>query len=203
MTGVQTCALPISTAADSPARRSAQTALWHLAHALLRWMAPFLSFTAEEAWALLAPGAQASIFTQTYADTAAWADEALLVKWLRIRTMRDEANRQIELLRGQGLIGSPLQAALTISARDGDLEALRSLGDDLKYVFITSQAEAVALVTDDGPLFLALPRRLDATKCERCWHCRDDVGVDRWRPQLCGRCTDDADLCGGRTRRVA
>ncbi len=192
-----------TTAPDSPARRSAQTTLWHLAHAMLRWMAPFLSFTAEEAWQVLAPGRSPSIFTETYADTAAWADDALLVKWLRIRAVRDEATRQIELLRGQGLIGSSLQAGLTLSARDADLAALKSLGDDLKYVFITSEAEAVPLVTEDEQHLIALPRRLDARKCERCWHVRDDVGVDPARPELCGRCTDDADLCGGQTRRAA
>ena len=192
-----------TTAPGSPARRSAQTALWQLAHAMLRWMAPFLSFTAEEAWPLLAPGQSPSIYTETYLDTRDWADDALLVKWLRIRAVRDEATRQIELLRSQGLIGSSLQAGITVSVRDGDLAALKSLGDDLKYVFITSQAEVVALVTEDEQHVIALPRRLDAPKCERCWHVRDDVGIDPARPELCGRCTDDADLCGGLTRRAA
>ena len=196
-----------TTAPGSPARRSAQTALWQLAQAMLRWMAPFLSFTAEEAWSVLAatasPSPAPSIFFETYLDTGAWTDEALLVKWLRIRAVRDEAVRQIELLRGQGLLGSSLQAGLTVSVRDGDLAALKSLGDDLKYVFITSQAEAVGLVTDDDQQIIVLPRRLQARKCERCWHVRDDVGADLSQPDLCGRCTDAADLCGGLTRRAA
>ena len=73
-----------TTAAKSPARRSAQTALWHIAHAMLRWMAPFLSFTAEEAWKVFGPKGSASIFIETYSDTRAWADPALLEKWQRI-----------------------------------------------------------------------------------------------------------------------
>ena len=192
-----------TTEAGSPARRSAQTALWQLTHAMLRWMAPFLSFTAEEAWTLLAPDASPSIFMQTYSDTGAWQDDDLLVKWLRIRAVRDEAMRQIELLRAQGLIGSSLQAGLMLSARDADLAVLKSLGDDLKYVFITSQAEVAALVTDDEESLIVLPRRLDGRKCERCWHVRDDVGIDPARPELCGRCTDDADRCGSLTRQAA
>jgi isoleucyl-tRNA synthetase len=186
-----------TTAADSPARRSAQTALWHIANAMLRWMAPFLSFTAEEAWKVFAPGRSASIFVETYSDTGGWADAALLAKWARLREVRDAANKVIETLRGTGAVGSSLQAELSITAPPGDHALLSALGDDLKFVTITSAValhEGEALNIEAGPS--------SARKCERCWHWRDDVGIDPAHPAICGRCT--ANLFGaGETRRFA
>lgn len=185
-----------TTAPKSLARRSAQTALWQVTHAMLRWMAPFLSFTAEEAWQVFAPGVSPSIFTQTYwkFDTP---DAALLAKWARIREIRDLANKEIEALRTAGQVGSSLQANLRIGAPAGDFALLASLGDDLRFVTITSQAvleAAEALSVGVTPS--------SATKCERCWHWREDVGHDPAHPTLCGRCT--ANLFGsGETRRAA
>jgi isoleucyl-tRNA synthetase len=185
-----------TTAPKSLARRSAQTALWHVTHAMLRWMAPFLSFTAEEAWQVFAPGVSPSIFTQTYwkFDTP---DAALLAKWARIREIRDLANKEIEALRTAGQVGSSLQANLRIGAAADDFALLASLGEDLRFVTITSQAvveAAEALAVSVTPS--------SATKCERCWHWRDDVGHDPAHPTLCGRCT--ANLFGsGETRRAA
>ena len=187
-----------TTAPHSHGRRSAQTALWHITGAMLRWMAPFLSFTAEEAWKVYAPGATVSIFTETYSATGAWPGAELLGKWSRIREIRDLVNKEIETLRGSGGVGSSLQAYLTIAAEPADHELLATLGDDLKYVTITSRAglePASALAVRVAPA--------TAPKCERCWHWRDDVGNDPARPELCGRCTDDIDLCGGESRRVA
>ncbi len=103
-----------TTAPKSLARRSAQTALWQITHAMLRWMAPFLSFTAEEAWHVL-DGAGGSIFTQVYWKFDA-PDAALLAKWARIREIRDTANKEIENLRTAGQVGSSLQATLTLHA---------------------------------------------------------------------------------------
>ena len=186
-----------TTAPKSLARRSAQTALWHLTHAMLRWMAPFLSFTAEEAWALFAPGASPSIFTQTYVDASAWHDAALVAKWTRIRAIRDLVNKDIEAVRAEGRVGSSLQADITISAPPDEHALLASLGDDLKFVTITSQARLVAA---EVLACIVTPSR--ATKCERCWHWRDDVGADPAHPTICGRCTGN--LYGaGETRRVA
>jgi isoleucyl-tRNA synthetase len=185
-----------TTAPKSLARRSAQTALWHLTHAMLRWMAPFLSFTAEEAWKVFAPG-KATIFTETYVDTAAWQDEALLAKWTRIRAIRDTINKEIEDVRSRGQIGSSLQAEIAIRAEAADHALLASLGDDLRFVTITSKA--IAELAD--ALSVAV-RPSGATKCERCWHWRDDVGHDPAHPTICGRCTSN--LHGaGEVRRVA
>ncbi len=172
-----------TTAPKSQARRSAQTALWHITHAMLRWMAPFLSFTAEEAWKVF--GTSESIFLETYAQLPA-ADEALLAKWARIRDIRDQVNKDIEALRADGKVGSSLQANVALGANDADRTLLASLGDDLKFVFITS---AVALAAADATA--AQVSASTAAKCERCWHYRDDVGHDPAHPTLCGRCTSN------------
>ncbi|MCO5123482.1 MAG: isoleucine--tRNA ligase [Rhizobacter sp.] len=185
-----------TTAPKSLARRSAQTALWQITHAMLRWMAPFLSFTAEEAWQVFAPGASASIFTETY-----WRfgtpDAALLAKWSRIREIRDGVNKEIETLRAAGSIGSSLQAEVRITAAADDHMLLASLGSDLRFVTITSQATVAAgdeLAIDVTPTA--------AKKCERCWHWRDDVGHNPDHPTICGRCTSN--LYGtGEARAIA
>ncbi|MBI5333283.1 MAG: isoleucine--tRNA ligase [Burkholderiales bacterium] len=186
-----------TTAPKSHARRSAQTALWHLTHAMLRWMAPFLSFTAEEAWKVFAQ-AQAgdTIFTETYWDLGQ-PDAALLEKWSRIRAVRELANKEIEAVRERGEVGASLQAELTIAAPAVDAGLLASLGDDLKFVFITSSAVVHAA---DELAVQVTPSK--APKCERCWHYRSDVGHDAAHPTLCGRCT--ANLFGaGEPRKVA
>ncbi|WP_421886599.1 isoleucine--tRNA ligase [Methylibium sp.] len=185
-----------TTAPKSLARRSAQTALHRITDAMLRWMAPFLSFTAEEAWPILAPGVSPSIFTQTYAAFDA-PDAARLAKWSRLREIRDAVNKEIEGVRTAGAVGSSLQATVAVGAAADDLALLRSLGDDLKFVFITSAASATAAEA----LSLAVTPST-APKCERCWHYRDDVGADPAHPTICGRCTSN--LYGaGETRTVA
>ncbi|WP_353094321.1 class I tRNA ligase family protein, partial [Methylibium sp.] len=185
-----------TTAPKSLARRSAQTALHRITDAMLRWMAPFLSFTAEEAWPIFAPGVSPSIFTQTYAAFDA-PDAARLAKWSRLREIRDAVNKEIEGVRTAGAVGSSLQATVAVGAAADDLALLRSLGDDLKFVFITSAASATAAEA----LSLAVTPST-APKCERCWHYRDDVGADPAHPTICGRCTSN--LYGaGETRTVA
>ncbi|MCM3565272.1 isoleucine--tRNA ligase [Hydrogenophaga intermedia] len=185
-----------TTAPASHARRSAQTALHHIAHAMLRWMAPFMSFTAEEAWPVLA-GAQnrGSIFFETWADLPP-AEEGLLAKWARIGEIRALANKEIEAVRTQGAVGSSLQALLTIAAPADDAALLRSLGDDLRFVTITSAATVV-----DGDALTVTVTPASAAKCERCWHYRDDVGHDPAHPTICGRCTSN--LFGAGEARTA
>jgi isoleucyl-tRNA synthetase len=183
-----------TTAPGSRARRSAQTALWHITQAMLRWMAPFLSFTAEEAWKFCGNGE--SIFTQVYSDLGT-PDEALLAKWTRIREIRDAVNKEIETVRATGGVGSSLQADLAIEAAPADHALLASLGDDLKFVLITS---VVALAAGDQ--LSVRVAASGATKCERCWHWRTDVGHDAAHPTLCGRCTSN--LYGtGEARSIA
>ena len=172
-----------TTAPKSLARRSAQTALHQITHAMLRWMAPFLSFTAEEAWKTF--GSSESIFLETYQPIAG-ADEGLAAKWTRIRAIRDVVNKEIEALRATGQVGSSLQTNLTLTAAPEDHALLASLGDDLKFVFITS---AIELVAGDA-LSIGVKASSDA-KCERCWHYRADVGQDPAHPTLCGRCVSN------------
>ena len=177
-----------TTAPKSLARRSAQTALWQITQAMLRWMAPFLSFTAEEAWAVLGaagktPGAtRESIFMDHYIDLPA-ADNALLAKWTRIREIRDGVNKDIEALRAAGKVGSSLQANVVLSVAPDDHALLASLGADLKFVFITSK-----LTLREGEALAIESRSSEDTKCERCWHYSADVGADSAHPGLCGRC---------------
>lgn len=172
-----------TTAPGSPARRSAQTALWHISQAMLRWMAPFLSFTAEEAWKFVGNGE--SIFTQTYSDLGT-PDAALLAKWTRIREIRDAVNKEIETVRADGKLGSSLQANVALTATADDYALLATLGDDLKFVLITSAVELIA-----GEALSAGVVTSSAVKCERCWHWRDDVGHDSAHPGICGRCTSN------------
>ncbi|AOV04947.1 isoleucine--tRNA ligase [Delftia sp. WSY_9] len=183
-----------TSAPKSLARRSAQTALHQITHAMLRWMAPFLSFTAEEAWKVF--GDSESIFLETYTDLPA-GDEALLAKWARLREIRDVVNKDIEAVRAEGRVGSSLQAEVRVSAQPEDLALLQSLGDDLKFVFITSAAEALA-----GETLQAAVTPSSHAKCDRCWHYRADVGINPEHPSLCGRC--DSNLHGaGEERRKA
>ena len=170
-----------TTGAKSLARRSAQTALHQITHAMLRWMAPFLSFTAEEAWKIF--GDSESIFLETSAELPP-PDEALLAKWSRIREIRDGVNKDIEALRADGQVGSSLQANVALRVDEGDHALLASLGDDLKFVFITSAIELIAHSARRANVSAS-----SDTKCERCWHYRADVGADPAHPTICGRCT--------------
>jgi isoleucyl-tRNA synthetase len=195
-----------TTAAGSHARRSAQTALWHITQAMLRWMAPFLSFTAEEAWATLAAegkapeGQRESIFLATYTPLLP-ADEALNAKWSRIREIREAVNKEIEVLRVAGQVGASLQAAVRITANAQDLALLQSLGDDMRYVFISS---TVTLLP--GETLAVQARAASATKCERCWHYVEEPsvapGIDAAHPTICARCVSNL-FGSGESRLVA
>jgi isoleucyl-tRNA synthetase len=186
-----------TTAPKSPARRSAQTALWQITQAMLRWMAPFLSFTAEEAWKIFASKkAGDTIFTETYWDFGA-TDASLIAKWDRIHAIRDEVNKAIEAVRTTGAVGASLQAELVLKVNEQDQALLDSLGEDLRFVFITS---AVKLMSAAELGVVVTPSQ--HAKCERCWHYRADVGSNAEHPTLCGRC--DSNLYGaGETRTIA
>ena len=183
-----------TSAPKSLARRSAQTALHQITHAMLRWMAPFLSFTAEEAWAVF--GASESIFMETYTEFGA-PDAALLAKWSRIRELRDIVNKDIEVLRADGKVGSSLQAEVTLGVDAGDHALLSSLGDDLKFVFITSVLKLQA-----APALNVTSSTSSSAKCDRCWHYPGDVGQDAAHPTICGRCISNL-LGSGEVRRFA
>ncbi len=181
----------------SRARRSAQTALALIRDALLQLMAPIMSFTAEEAWAIVHPDA-GSVFCATWGSTLPpLADaDALIARWARILAVRALVQKELEGLRQAGRIGSSLQAEVEIVAAADDHAALASLGDDLRFVLITSAAR---LSRGDQLAVMVAPTA--HRKCERCWHFRADVGHDAAHPSLCGRCT--ANLHGAGEPRAA
>ena len=187
-----------TTAPKSQARRSAQSALWHITQSFVRLLAPITAFTAEEVWQVLGGKADDSVMFQLWHDLPKPEGEGeLLAKWALVRTARADVTKALEAQREAGKIGSALQAAVEIHCAGAKFEALSALGDDLKFVFICS---STAVVQADAEQVLATP--LEHAKCERCWHVREDVGADAAHPGLCGRCVSN--LHGeGEVRRCA
>jgi isoleucyl-tRNA synthetase len=192
-----------TTRADSRARRSAQTALYHIAEALVRWIAPILSFTAEEIWENL-PGEHAeSVFLSEWYQglERLEGNEAMgAAYWQQVMAVRAAVNREIEVQRAAGLVRGSLDTDVTLYVAAPLQALLASLGDELRFVLITSGATLAPL--DSAPTEAAateLPElRLQvhvspADKCERCWHRREDVGRHAQHPTLCGRCVDNVE----------
>ena len=184
-----------TTAPDSLARRSAQTALWLITQTMLRLMAPILAFTTEEVWGLLSrkmSGAPASIMLSDAEALPEVPDAAALAaKWETIRAVRAEVAKAMETVRGEGGIGSSLQAEVTVTAPPAEAAALRSLGDDLKFVFISSAAEVAD--SADGEALTIRVTPSPQPKCERCWHQRESVGLHAAHPGWCDRCVANVD----------
>ncbi|MDR3393444.1 MAG: isoleucine--tRNA ligase [Parasulfuritortus sp.] len=175
-----------TSGANSVARRAAQTALWHILQTLTRLMAPILSFTAEEIWALNCKAD--SVFLSVWHEPPKQDNEdALITRWTRLRELRSMATKRIEELRAAGQVGSSLQADLTFLADGDDYALLASLGDDLRFVTITSAARVEKAAGETRVEVGALGH----AKCERCWHVREDVDANPAHPGLCGRCVSN------------
>ena len=175
-----------TTAQESKPRRSAQTALWHIANSLLRLMSPVLSFTAQEAWEVLNRDPERCIFEEEWhALPASGLDPQAIDGWREVRDARELANKRIEEQRAKGAIGSSLQAELDIAASGKLYESMKRLGDDLRFVFITSRA---TLGNGAGKDLEVRVTPSQHKKCDRCWHYRTDVGASTEHPTLCGRC---------------
>ena len=190
--------------ATSSARRSAQSALWHITHSLLRLLAPVLSFTADEAWEHLTrtsgndPGGD-SVFLHTVHALPAVVDAtALTQRWALVREVRGEVQKELEALRIKGGIGSPLAAEVEILAAGERNRALAELGEDLRFVLITSRADVKEVADPEQQEIKVRPS--PHSKCPRCWHYRRDVGADASHPELCGRCVSN--LFGAGEARV-
>ena len=192
-----------TTATDSLPRRSAQTSLFHLAEALCRWIAPILSFTAEELWENM-PGERVdSVFlTQWYDALPAPETEGPLNAdfWSEMMSVRQQVNKALELAREQGNLRGSLDAAVTLYAEGPLSERLRSLGDELRFVLITSEATVAetssapdGVVDAEGMALRIQVEPAASEKCERCWHRRPDVGEHSAHPTLCGRCVTNID----------
>ena len=191
---------------DSRARRSAQNALYHMTQALVRLMAPVLSFTANEVWETL-NGAESSVFEQTWYQHPLPADAGdLRTRWQKLRGLRGDVLKLLEELRVGGKIGSSLAGEVDLYANGENHVFLKSFADDLRFAFITSRAT----LHDGGKADAVQPSSLDGVgitvsptsqrKCERCWHYRSDVGADPAHTDICGRCV--ANLCGSGEPRV-
>lgn len=193
-----------TTKADSLARRSCQTALWHIAEALVRWMAPILSFTADEIWHYL-PQAENEraefVFTEEfYSGLFALGENEALddAYWQQLIKVRSEVNRVLEIARNEKIIGGGLEAEVTVYANDAYRALLEKLGDELRFVLITSKAQVKPLA--DNPADVAEGEldgiavsvaRSQGEKCPRCWHYSDKIGVNPEHPSLCPRCVEN------------
>ncbi|MDE2598861.1 MAG: isoleucine--tRNA ligase [Rhodocyclaceae bacterium] len=179
-----------TSAEDSLARRSAQTALWHITQTLTKLMAPILAFTAEEIWAYAGDKKLESVMLSTWHSLPGQGDEAALIdKWQQIREVRNDVAKVLEDLRTEGKIGASLQAEVEIRASGAKYDALASLDDDLRFVLICSKTTLVKAADVAAEAIVAVPTTYQ--KCERCWHWRADVGHDAAHATLCARCTSN------------
>jgi isoleucyl-tRNA synthetase len=190
---------------DSHARRSCQSALYHIAEAMTRWMAPIMSFTAQEIWEVL-PGERGEfVFTDVWYDGLTQVSEGQLSNdfWQELLSVRDEVNKVLESARKEEIIGATLQAEVTLYT-GGDLaQKLMTLKDELRFVLLTSKAQVevvntkpeAAVATEIDGLFIAV-KATQAPKCDRCWHHSEDVGQHAEHPELCGRCVTNVDGAG-------
>lgn len=180
-----------TTQADGVPRRSAQSALYHIVHSLARLFAPILSFTAEEVWQQLSESTEDSIFLQTWHSFPAQPHDAqaLVQRWQQLRELRARVLKQLEDARIQGEIGSSLAAVVEIYVAEENYALLESLGDDLRFVLITSEVhlQRVDTVAEEAVIVTASTHQ----KCERCWHYRQDVGSVPDHPTLCSRCASN------------
>lgn len=200
-----------TTGRDSIARRSVQTALYHILEAMARWLAPILSFTAEEIWRQM-PGARGpSVFLETwYQELFALANDGAFgaAFWERVIAVRESVAKELEKLRVAGGIGSSLDAEVDLYCDEALREELGRLQDELRFVLITSYARTHPVSTRPEPAVLApmdghelwiVVRSSAHPKCVRCWHHREEVGSHPEHPELCGRCV--ANVAGGGEQR--
>jgi isoleucyl-tRNA synthetase len=205
-----------TTRRNSVPRRSAQTAMYHVVESLARWLAPILSFTAEEIWKHIPGRREDSVLLSSWYELpAAYYSEGEILKqmgrdfWDRIILVREAVSKELETLRADGRIGSSLNAEVDLYADEGTLGLLQALKDELRFVLITSYARVHTL--DDRPadavdvdvpgVSLAVKVSPSAySKCIRCWHHREEVGTIANHPEICGRCVENIEGAGEQRR---
>ena len=196
--------------ANSLARRSAQTAAYHILQALVRWMYPILSFTGEEIWQSIYQDKQKPVayvlLTEWYQQLFELGENEALSEsdWDKVFAVRVAVSKQLEQLRKEGTIGSSLNAEVTIFASGETFSALEKLGDELRFVLITSEAKLEQADSQPENSYAAEGEALknvwltvkasEAQKCVRCWHHRNDVGSNPEHPELCGRCVENVEV---------
>jgi isoleucyl-tRNA synthetase len=200
-----------TTRSDSVARRSCQTAMYHIIEAMTRWLAPILSFTAEEIWGKIPGQRSESVFLDTWYELPTVADDALgAAFWDQVLQVREVVKKELEKLRVAGGIGGSLDAEVELYCGSELKSQLEKLGDELRFVLITSAAHVhgTTVVPDEAvhytlesndELWLAVSPSAH-TKCVRCWHHRQDVGSNSEHPELCGRCVENVEGEGEQRR---
>ncbi len=184
-----------TTGASSAPRRSAQTAMHHVAQAMVRWLAPILSFTAEEAWGFLPDARNESVFLNTWHQFPAGAERVSAIDWPALIALKADVARDLERLRTAREIGAPLEAEVTVYAPAAQAGRFAALRDELRFLLITSQARVVesdtppnsTVPTSEPGVWIEVKPAMQP-KCVRCWHLRSDVGIDPRHPELCARC---------------
>jgi isoleucyl-tRNA synthetase len=189
-----------TTQANSKARRSAQTALYHIIEAMTRWIAPILTFTAEELWSFIPAKQSESVFFETwYEFPTSVVDSMDDDFWQQILMVRTACSKQMESLRVNKIIGSSLDAEIDLYCDVKMADLLSQLGDELRFVLITSAVRLFplaekpeqAVLIDDLTGIAIRVQASEQTKCVRCWHHREDVGSDQSHPELCSRCVSN------------
>ena len=202
-----------TTGYDSRARKSAQTAMYHVLEAMTRWIAPVLSFTAEEIHQFVPGERSDSIFLETWYEGLFELENAGAerLRWKRVIQVRDAVSKSIETVRKEGKAGSSLAVEVDVWL-DGDLlDAVVSMGDELRFVLLTSEARVGPLAAapadaqryrlEEGDMALIVTPS-EQEKCVRCWHYRADVGSDPEHPEICGRCVENI-FGAGEKRQIA
>ena len=189
-----------TTKADSLPRRSCQTAMFHIMEAMVRWMAPVLSFTADEIWGFMPGERSDTVFTETWYEGVFAADGGPLdnAAWDKVIAVKTAVAKQLEAMRKDGVIGSSLDAEVKLYCDENLMASLQPLGDELRFALITSYADIAPLAVAPGEAIdtelagLKVAATVSAhAKCPRCWHHRADVGANDGHPELCGRCIDN------------
>ena len=199
--------------ANGQAHKSAQTAIYHIVHALVRWMAPILSFTADEIWEATPKTSDLPIqLCEWYTDLSSFkdSDKLGLDFWSKMQEIRSEVNRILELKRNDDLIKASLEAKITLYADETNHQLLSQLGNELRFLLISSQAElktieqksATAVESTIAGLFIDI-EKLREIKCERCWHRSASVGENSEHKDICSRCVENITTEAGETREFA
>ncbi len=189
---------------EGHARRSCQTALYHIIEAMVRWMAPVMSFTAQEIWEALPARTETFVFTGTWYQGLSEVPAGPISGefWQQLLAVRDEVNKVIEVARKEGKVGASLQAEVTLFADEALAAQLNQLGDELRFVLMTSTATVVAGAPAADATATAVKGLAvqvvtsTAPKCDRCWHHRHDVGANPAHPLICLRCVDNVEGAG-------
>jgi isoleucyl-tRNA synthetase len=194
---------------DSMARRSAQTVMYHVLEAFVRWIAPILSFTADEIWRYMPGKRGVSVFLEDWYREIPVIADARDDLWKQVLGLRDVVTGQLEILRVNGGIGSSLDAEVTIYCDDEYRNLLADLDDELRFALITSRATVLPAgmrpehaAPDEKLGIWVVARPSPHAKCIRCWHHREDVGTHHEHPELCGRCVDNIAGPGERRRHA-